>query len=864
MNMRPLLSSAAILRVFERNPARTFRLRELVLELGLRSSQARDLKHALKDLARDRRIITLKKGHFALAPRERPARGLNDSGSSLRRAQGSQSSRETGRNAVVGKLIGHRDGYGFVVPDRDATTPDIFIPPSGMGSALHGDRVEVRVLRSKADGRLEGHIVRVIDRAQKTVVGEFHCGARVNTVAPFDHRIPHEIVIPSGQEWPAAGSASRNRQFGVENRNSQSRPEGASFEFRFSNFEFPVSNFESGLDGMIVDVEITSFPRPGAPPVGRVVEVLGRREDFGVDVEIIIRKFHLPHRFPAEALAEAEETPQFIPEPAREGRRDFRDFPIVTIDGESAKDFDDAVYVERLPDGNYRLQVHIADVAHYVRPGTALDREARLRGTSVYFPDRAVPMLPLELSNGICSLNPHVERLTMSALMEIDPAGRLVATELVPGIIRSAERMTYTAVNAVLKVDKAACHRYRALVENFKLMEELALLLNQRRDARGSIDFDLPQPEIEFDEFGRMIGITRSERNIAHRIIEEFMLVANEAVATSLERHGVAALYRVHERPDPKKVIEFEEIAASFGYSLGVELPAAHRVRVHRRDERERHPRFHEPVIADDFKITSRHYQRLTQRIAGKPEERILSYLMLRSLKQARYSEENVGHFALASPTYTHFTSPIRRYPDLIVHRILKATLDCDSGAVAFGPGQSGQAGHRRRKGDSFAVAPQAGLRPQRSKLEASGFDDAPMPALEPSVGLRGGAFVDPRELQALGFETSEAERRAADAERELMEWKKVSFMAQRLGDEFDALVISLTKYGIYVELTDLFVEGFVPTESLTDDHYIYREKLRAIVGQHSGRAYRLGQRVKVCLDRIDRDGNKLLFSLAE
>jgi ribonuclease R len=799
-------SPSEILRVFEKDPARTFRLRELVLELGLRSSQARELKHALKDLSRDRSILTLKKGHFTLALRDRHARARDHVALPSRVPHGTQPPRDPARNAVTGRLIGHRDGFGFVVPDRDTgTMPDIFIPPGGMASALHGDHVEVRVLRSKADGRLEGHIVRVIDRAQKTVVGEFQCGVRANAVAPFDHRIPHEIVIPRGQEWPAPASADRNRQFGGESEG----PNGNGLADQKAHPAARRSVRE--LDGMIVDVEITEFPRPGTAPLGRVVEVLGRRDDFGVDVEIVIRKFHLPHRFPPEVLTEAEETPQFIPELAREGRRDFRALPIVTIDGESAKDFDDAVYVERMLDGNYLLQVHIADVAHYVRPGMALDREARLRGTSVYFPDRAVPMLPLELSNGICSLNPHVERLTMSALMEIDPAGRVVESELVPGIIRSAERMTYTAVNAVLKGDDTACHRYRTLVGNFKLMEELARLLNQRRDARGSIDFDLPEPEIEFDEFGRMIGITRSERNIAHRIIEEFMLVANEAVATYLERQGAPALYRIHEQPDPKKVIEFEEIAATFGYSLGVELPAAHRVRVQRRDERERYPRFQESANAGDFKITSRHYQRLTQRIAGKPEERILSHLMLRSLKQACYREENAGHFALASPTYTHFTSPIRRYPDLIVHRILKAAL-----------GEQG--------GD----------------------------------GLPGGAFVDPRELQALGFETSEAERRAADAERELMEWKKVSFMAQRLGDEFDALIISLTKHGLYVELTDLFVEGFVPMENLADDRYVYREKLRAIIGQHSRRAYRLGERIKVCLDRIDRDDNKLLFSPAE
>jgi ribonuclease R len=589
---------------------------------------------------------------------------------------------------------------------------------------------------------------------------------------------------------------------------------------------------------LIVDVEITNYPGPAALPRGRVLEVLGRREEFGVDVEIMIRKFHLPHRFPSAVLAEASAAPQYIPERDREVRRDFRGLPIVTIDGETAKDFDDAVYVERLAGGNYLLHVHIADVAHYVRPGSALDREARLRGTSVYFPDRAVPMLPLELSNGICSLNPHVDRLVMSALLEIDSEGRVVECELLPGIIRSAERMTYTAVRDILAGDPAACQRYAALVPNFKRMEELARLLNRRREERGSIDFDLPEPEIEFDEHGRMTGITRSERNFAHRIIEEFMLAANEAVASYLESKGIPSLYRIHEKPDAKKVIEFEEIAATFGYSLGIELPAARRTRLRLRDERDRYPRFHE-MIEGELKISPYNYQRLTKRLEGKPEERILSYLMLRSLKQARYSEENVGHFALAAPTYTHFTSPIRRYPDLIVHRILKAALAQEGGGVRIVPGR--QAPH-----------PAASPHPHRPK------------AVGQSPPLPGAAFVHPQELHALGLETSESERRAADAERELIEWKKVTFMAQHVGDEFEALIIGLVKQGFFVELTDLFVEGFVPISSFDDDTYIYRERLRAIIGQHSKRAFRLGERLRVCLVRIDRSENKLEFSVAE
>lgn len=740
---------------------------------------------------------------------------------------GSGAARE---NTVTGRLIGHRDGYGFVVPDeRAGDGQDIFIPPHAMGSAMHGDRVEAQVFRARPDPRrpglqrFEGAILRVIRREQRTVVGEFHCGSRYNYVAPFDHHIANEIVIPRGEERVTPGDGDgRNRQFGIARQGRErARREG-----------------EKDLDGLIVDVEITSFPGRASLPKGRVIEVLGARDDFGVDVEIMIRKFHLPHRFPPEVLADVADAPTEVPEAEITGREDFRHLPIVTIDGETAKDFDDAVYVEPLSNGRYLLHVHIADVAHYVRPGSALDREARLRGTSVYFPDRAVPMLPLELSNGICSLNPNVDRLVMSALLEIDTSGRTLACHLMPGIIRSAQRMTYTAVHAILSGDEAACRDYVPLVDGFKRMEELAKILNRRRVGRGSIDFDLPEPEIKFNAQGEMTGVTRSERNIAHRIIEEFMLAANEAVAAHLESRAIPSLYRIHEKPDPKKVIEFEEVAATFGYSLGIELPAARRVRVRGRDGRSQAPRVEQLPSGEELKVTSRHYQRLTERIAGTPEERILSYLMLRSLKQARYSEENEGHFALASPTYTHFTSPIRRYPDLIVHRILKAALAASVGAPLAA--SDVRAGEKRQAGVQRRSAPSAARR------------DA------------GGEFVSLPELHTLGVETSECERRAADAERELMEWKKVTFMAGRMGDEFDALVISLTKHGFYVELLELFVEGFVSIESFRDPNWVYREKLRALVNRDGRATYRLGDRVKVRLDRIDREGNKLLFSVRE
>jgi ribonuclease R len=753
-------------------------------------------------------------------------------------------------NLAAGRLDLHRDGYGFVRPNArqasqtTALQEDIFIPPNEINGAMQGDQVLVEVEPPKADGRRMGRIVRVLERRNPTVVGVFHYArsdrAAGHSVVPFDERMTQPILIPEGSELPPAKeTATPHRVLG-----SQAAATAA----------------HESLEGLVVDVEITSWPTPTRPPIGRVIEVLGDPDDFGVDVEMMIRKHQLPHVFPENVLAEARAVAHLDEEEIAQ-RQDFRALPIVTIDGETARDFDDAVLVTERINGGYELQVHIADVAEYVRSATDLDLEARLRGTSVYFPDRAIPMLPQELSTGICSLRPGEDRLVLSCLMQLDTTGRIMSYEIVEGVIRSAARMTYTEVHGILEGVEEARTRYAVLVPDFERMRKLAVLMNKRRSERGSIDFDLPEPVIEFDEQGQMRGVTKSERTWANRLIEEFMLAANECVATWLEDLGVPSLYRIHEKPEPRRVVQFEELAAAFGYTLGLGALPVKRIQTRgdRRDAQRtgRKPRVLE--VPEDIPVTPRMYQKLAAKIEGKPEERILSYLMLRSLRQARYSEINEGHFALAAPTYTHFTSPIRRYPDLIVHRIVKALLR---------EGVSGEGVVAEGRHSSPWTHPNEGLRSSGmvshpfARKKAKGWGTEIHAAS--GEGFHGEPPIPEAELAQIAEETSQTERRAAEAERELVEWKKVRFMQPRVGEEFAALVLNPAKYGLFVELTDLFVEGLVPIDSLAGDRFTWRENTHEIIGERTGRRFRAGDRVQVILDRILAAERKLQFSIVE
>lgn len=638
-------------------------------------------------------------------------------------------------NLVVGRLTCNPSGFGFVVPEKKGEG-DVYVSAVNMKEALHGDRVVARVERTTSKGP-EGRIIRVLERGLQRVVGRYEEDGRFGGhVVPFDKRVLHEVFIPPGE---SAGA----------------RP------------------------GKMVSAEITRPPTATRNPSGRVLTVLGSLEDPGVDLKVIMAKYDLPDAFPPDVEAEAERVPKAVGPEDRSGRPDFRSWATVTVDPETARDHDDAISLDRLGSGHWRLAVHIADVAHYVREGSPLDQEAYLRGTSIYFPDRVVPMLPHALSSRICSLIEGEDRLTQSVVMEVDERGRVRKAEFRDGVIRSAARMTYQQVQRIVEGDRELRREYAPLVGLLERMDELAKLMRQRRYERGSLDFDLPEPELVLGPSGEITGIVASERLESMRVIEEFMLAANEVVAEELSKAGVAALYRIHERPDPERVEEFCELVASLGYRVPGNL---------------------EEMRPEDFQL-------ILRQIEGRPEERLVSYLLLRTMKLARYHEENLGHFGLATDMYAHFTSPIRRYPDLVVHRALRALRD--------------------------------GSDPeQQARLREA--------------------------LPEMGRHLSEMERRAAEAERELIEWKKVRFMADKVGDVFAGYITGVQAFGLFVELVDVYVQGLVHVSSMTDDYYLFDEKAHALKGENTRKVYRLGDKVEVQVVRVDLERRQVDFALVD
>jgi len=649
----------------------------------------------------------------------------------------------------AGRVRVHPDGYGTVLhgPSKTMAEPDIYIDRRSMKGAMNGDLVVVRVDKRRPSFRkvhnrdyIAGEVTEVLRRAHRTVVGRFHQNGEDPFVVPYDVRIDTDILIEPDETMEAK-------------------------------------------DGQMVNVEIDRYPdRSSAFAQGRIVEVLGFIGEPGVDIEVVIRKFHIPHHFPPEILRFAESVPTEVHPEELAKRVDLRDRNIVTIDGETAKDFDDAVEVRMLDNGNFLLGVHIADVSYYVTEGSALDVEAYERGTSVYFPGKAVPMLPERLSNGICSLNPRVERLTFSVDMEIDPRGRFLNRKVYKSVIRTKERMTYTDVNAILTARTPELEeRYRDLLPEFERMHALFEVLRKRREGRGSIDFDLPEANVVLAESGEISDILPSERNVAHRLIEEFMLAANEAVAQELVFAGQPGIFRVHQQPDPQKLEDLREILKEFKLAL-------------RGDVEEMKPA---------------ELQRILKSVAGTPEERFLTNFVLRSMKRASYQESDTGHFALALQHYCHFTSPIRRYPDLIVHRMLTKLLE------------SG---------------------PMYGELRAQ------VEAKMPSIALQ----------------SSERERRAEEAEREVLEWKKVIFMRDKVGVAFNGIVTGVAPFGLFVDLEEVFVTGMVPVATIGGDFWIFKERAHRLIGQASARELRLGDRVKIEVKSIDEDRHQIEFRLLE
>ena len=717
-----------VLALLDRKGYRPLNKIDIARELGLTGTQRNALRKTLRELERAGAIARIRKNRYVL-----PAEA----------------------DLVAGKLSIHQAGYGFLTPETPGQ-PDIFIAAENIGTAMHGDRVVARISRDSPDdrikGRREGRVIRILERAHDTIVGTLQRSPNFYYVVPDDPRFVHDVYVRP----VAAVYDRRGRGAPKEDRRSQT----------------------AATVGDKVVVRLDAWESRHVNPEGEIIEVLGPATAPGIDVLSIIRKYHLPAEFPKDVLDQAERISEQIGARQLEGREDLRKEFIVTIDPDDARDFDDAIHVEKTKNG-WQLGVHIADVAAYVESGSALDREARRRGNSVYLPDRVIPMLPERLSNGVCSLNPGVDRLTHSVFINFDKNGVAKSARFAHSVIRSAHRLTYKQAYAILTSPPRD-----QLGERLHLAWELAALLRQKRFEHGSLDLDFPEVKVWVDKQGHPVRLERVENDESHQLIEEFMLATNEAVARELKKHAIPTVYRVHENPDPEKLAEYREFVLSFNYRVG---DLTHRAEL----------------------------QRLLASIRGKPEEQALKVALLKSLKRARYSPQPLGHYGLAKANYLHFTSPIRRYADLVVHRALG--LDGAS---------------RRRR-------------------------DAARSHYQPDMG----------EIASIAEHLSMTERTAADAEIDASQMKKLEFFQRQLDQRnpqiFRAAIVDVRNYGLMVELPDALITGLVHVSSLTNDFYLFEPARRQLIGRRSRKRFKIGDEVSVFVARVDTFKRQVDFAIA-
>ncbi|MBI2732247.1 MAG: ribonuclease R [Aquabacterium sp.] len=680
---------------------------------------------------------------------------------------------------VIGTVQGHRDGHGFVQPDEGDAS--IYLSPQEMRAVMHRDRVKVRVVRFDRKGRPEGLVLEIVERRKTPIIGRLLHEGGAWLVAPEDRRFGRDILIPA--------KATANAE-----------------------------------PGQVVAVELTEAPSLNAQPVGRVTEVLGGIDDPGMEIEIAVRKYEVPHRFNEDTLAQAAKLPEKLRAVDKKGRIDLTDVPLVTIDGEDARDFDDAVYCQpatigrsKAPNG-WRLLVAIADVSHYVKPGDPLDRDAYERATSVYFPRRVIPMLPEKLSNGLCSLNPEVERLSMVCDMLVKDDGEVHAYQFYPAVINSHARFTYTEVAAILGNTRGPEAQKRAeLVPHLLHLHEVYRALLKSRSSRGAVDFDTTETQIVCDDNGRIAKIVPRVRTEAHRLIEEAMLAANVCSADFIARAKHPSLFRVHEGPTPEKRALLKNYLKALG--LGLSLGE-------------------EPTPGD--------FQAIAQATKDRPDATQIHTMLLRSMQQAIYTPVNSGHFGLAYEAYTHFTSPIRRYPDLLVHRVIKALLGSGRYGLKVPPGVVSSVGTFKKK---------PGGRPGAS---SKGLPAAPTKA---SSRIK----LPPDELAAwetVGIHCSANERRADEASRDVEAWLKCMFMRERLGEEYGGTVTAATSFGLFVQLDGLYVEGLIHITELGGEYYRFDEARQELRGERTGVRYSVGTRVRVQVSRVDLDTRKIDFRM--